>query len=149
MPIQLEIVTPEKKIFSDEVDGVVIPGVEGEMGVLPQHSPLVTALSPGELHYTQGTKQEELAVGQGFVEVTAEKVSVLTDMAVSDDPKFRNPSRNRLEFLVCPHAPEPSADADQNLRFSDLEREKSHRQRGARASRPGQRFQWNLRETEI
>ncbi len=85
MAIQLEIVTPEKKIFSDEVDGVVIPGIEGEMGVLPQHAPLVTTLVPGELAYTKDSKQEELAIGDGFVEVTAQKVSVLTDMAVSDD----------------------------------------------------------------
>ena len=85
MAIQLEIVTPEKKIFSDEVDGVVIPGIEGEMGVLPQHAPLVTTLAPGELAYTKNSQQEELAIGQGFVEVTATKVSVLTDMAVSDD----------------------------------------------------------------
>ena len=85
MPIQLEIVTPERKIFSDEVDGVVIPGIEGEMGVLPQHAPLVTTLAPGELRYTKGNKEEELAIGQGFVEITATKVSVLTDMAMSDD----------------------------------------------------------------
>jgi F-type H+-transporting ATPase subunit epsilon len=85
MAIQLDIVTPEKKIFSDEVDGVVIPGIEGEMGVLPQHAPLVTALAPGELRYTKNAKEEELAIGQGFVEVTANKVAVLTDMAVSDD----------------------------------------------------------------
>ncbi len=85
MAIQLDIVTPEKKIFSDEVDSVVIPGIEGEMGVLPQHAPLVTALNPGELRYIKRAKEEELAVGQGFVEVTASKVAVLTDMAVSDD----------------------------------------------------------------
>ena len=85
MPIQLEIVTPERKIFSDEVDGVVIPGIEGEMGVLPQHAPLVSTLAAGELRYTKGTQEEELAIGQGFVEVTATKVSVLTDMAMADD----------------------------------------------------------------
>ena len=85
MAIQLDIVTPERKIFSDEVDVVVIPGIEGEMGVLPQHAPLVTTLAPGELRYTKGNKDEELAIGQGFVEVTATKVSVLTDMAMSDD----------------------------------------------------------------
>ncbi len=85
MAIQLDIVTPEAKIFSDEVDAVVIPGIEGEMGVLPQHAPLVTTLAPGELRYTKGTKEEELAIGQGFVEVTSAKVAVLTDMAMSDD----------------------------------------------------------------
>ena len=85
MSIQLDIVTPEKKIFSDQVDSVVIPGTEGEMGVLPQHAPLVTTLVPGELRYTKGGREEDLAIGQGFVEVTPGKVSVLTDMALADD----------------------------------------------------------------
>lgn len=84
MPLRLEIVTPERKIFSDDVDSVVIPGIEGEMGVLPQHTSLVTALTPGELRYSQNGIEDELAIGQGFVEVTGSKVSVLTDLAVSD-----------------------------------------------------------------
>ena len=77
--------TSSEKIF---LSGVTISswiGIEGEMGVLPQHAPLVTTLAPGELRYTKGNKDEELAIGQGFVEVTATKVSVLTDMAMSDD----------------------------------------------------------------
>ena len=70
MPLKLEIVTPEALIFSDVVDTVVLPGYEGEMGVLPAHAPLVTTLLPGELRYTKAGKTVEMAVGEGLVEVT-------------------------------------------------------------------------------
>ena len=82
MPFKLEIVTPEKPIFSDEVDLVVLPGVEGELGVLAQHTALVTTLAPGELRYTKNGKETEFAVGEGLIEVTGTTVSVLTDLAV-------------------------------------------------------------------
>jgi F-type H+-transporting ATPase subunit epsilon len=82
--IRLEIVTPEAKIYSDDVDSVVIPGSEGEMGILPQHAGLMTQLLPGELRIFKGGEESRLAVGEGFVEVTGEKVSVLTDMAVAE-----------------------------------------------------------------
>ena len=84
MPFQLDIVTPEESIFLGEVEDVYFPGAEGEMGVLPGHVALVTALLPGELRYKMDGKTEELAVGEGFVEVTQEKVTVLTDLAVGD-----------------------------------------------------------------
>jgi F-type H+-transporting ATPase subunit epsilon len=82
--LQLEIVTPEAKTFSEEVDMVVLPGAEGELGILPLHVPLMTRLLPGEIRITQGQKQVELVVGNGFVEVMPDKVSILTDMAMSD-----------------------------------------------------------------
>ena len=63
---------------------VVLPAIEGEMGVYPQHVPLITQLKPGELVVTKDGKQTALAVGEGFVEVTAEKVSVLVDMALQE-----------------------------------------------------------------
>lgn len=85
MPLKLEIVTPEARIFSDEVDTVVLPGFEGEMGVLPAHAPLVTTLQIGELRYTKGGKTTELAVGEGLVEVTGSTTRVLTDMALGGD----------------------------------------------------------------
>ena len=85
MPLKLEIVTPERGIFSDEVDTCVLPGIDGEMGVLPAHAPLVTIITPGELSYTKGGETIFLAVGEGFIEVGPEGVSVMTDMAVSDD----------------------------------------------------------------
>lgn len=82
--LRLEIVTPEQKIYSDEVDSVVIPGVEGELGVLPQHVPLMTQLVPGELRVIKGGEELRLAVGEGFVEISEDKVAVLTDMAVKE-----------------------------------------------------------------
>ncbi len=80
--IKLEIVTPEAKTFSDDVDMVTLTGVEGEMGILPDHSPLMTQLVGGEIAVRKGTTDTFLAVGDGFVQVTGQKVSILTDMAV-------------------------------------------------------------------
>ena len=85
MPLKLEIVTPEARIYSDEVDTVVLPGYEGEMGVLPAHSNLVTTLLPGELRITKGGKTIEMAVGEGLVEVTGTVTRILTDSAVDAD----------------------------------------------------------------
>lgn len=82
--LHLEIVTPEQKIYSDDVDSVVIPGVEGELGALPQHVPLMTQLLPGELRVIKGGEELRLAVGEGFVEISADKVAVLTDMAIKE-----------------------------------------------------------------
>ena len=82
MSLKLEIVTPEKRVFADTVDTVVLPGSEGELGVLEDHVPLVTALHPGELAYTKGGVTQHLAVGTGFVEITGHRVAVLTDMAM-------------------------------------------------------------------
>ena len=84
MALQLDIVTPEKKIFSDTVDNVYLPGADGEMGILPQHAGLVTALKPGELRYLHNGKIEKMAIGSGFAEVTQSKVIVLTDMALGE-----------------------------------------------------------------
>ena len=84
MAMRLEIVTPESRSFSDVVELVVLPGVEGEMGVLEHHADLVTTLTPGELRYTKNGEEHELAVGEGVVEITGKSVAVLTDMAVSE-----------------------------------------------------------------
>lgn len=83
MPLKLEIVTPEARIFSDDVDSVVLPGAEGEMGVLPAHANLVTTLKHGELTYTKSGQSSHLAVGEGLVEVTGTTTRVLTDMAIN------------------------------------------------------------------
>lgn len=85
MPIHLEIVTPERKVFSDTVTHVYLPGADGELGILPQHAALVTALAPGELRYDINGKQFQLAVGTGFAEVSENRVAVLSDMAVESD----------------------------------------------------------------
>ena len=83
--LRLEIVTPESRAYSDDVELVLLPAIEGEMGIYPQHIPLITQLKPGELVVTKGGKQTALAVGEGFVEVTGTKVSVLVDMAMSEE----------------------------------------------------------------
>jgi F-type H+-transporting ATPase subunit epsilon len=84
MPLLLDIVTPEKKVFSDQVDNVYLPGADGELGVLPQHAGLVTALQPGELRYLHNGKVETMAIGSGFAEITQTHVVVLTDMALGE-----------------------------------------------------------------
>ena len=81
--LKLEIVTPLGTIYSDDVDMVVLSGVEGRMGILPHHVRLMTPLLPGELIVRKDGHQEVLAVGEGLVEITGERVAVVTNMAVS------------------------------------------------------------------
>ena len=83
--LKLEIVTPEKVVYSQDVEMVTLPGVEGEMGVLAEHVPLMTQLVPGEMIVRQGGRDSYLAVGEGLVEITGTKVSILTDQAVEAD----------------------------------------------------------------
>ena len=80
--LKLEIVTPEAKVYSEDVDMVTLPGVEGEMGIFPMHVPLMTQLAAGEVSVRKGGQDYFLAVGEGFVEVTGDHVSILTDMAI-------------------------------------------------------------------
>jgi F-type H+-transporting ATPase subunit epsilon len=80
--LKLEIVTPEAKIFSDDVDMVTLTGAEGEMGIMPDHVPLMTQLVAGEIVALKGEETIFLAVGDGFVQVTGDRVAVLTDMAI-------------------------------------------------------------------
>ncbi len=82
--LKLEIVTPEAKIFSQDVEIVYVPGVDGELGILPKHIPLMTMIKPGELKVTSNGHDTYMAVGEGFVEVTGENVTVLTDMAIEE-----------------------------------------------------------------
>jgi F-type H+-transporting ATPase subunit epsilon len=79
--IMLEIVTPERVVISEEVDEVVLPGIEGEFGVLEGHIPFLTALKVGELVYRKEGKEEHLAVSWGYVEVTGDSVKVLAEAA--------------------------------------------------------------------
>jgi F-type H+-transporting ATPase subunit epsilon len=79
--VNLEVVTPEKVMVSQEVDMVVAPGVLGEFGVLEGHVPFLSGIVPGELRYTAGTQTESLVVSEGFVEVSNDRVSVLVDSA--------------------------------------------------------------------
>ena len=80
--LQLEIVTPDAKVFSEGVEMVTLPGAEGEMGIYPQHVPLLTQIVPGEVIVRKDGRDYYLAVGDGFVEITGERVAIMTDMAI-------------------------------------------------------------------
>jgi F-type H+-transporting ATPase subunit epsilon len=80
--LKLEIVTPEAKTYSEDVEMVTLPGVEGEMGIYPMHVPLMTQIVAGELSVRKDGREYFLAIGDGFVEITADKVAIMTDMAV-------------------------------------------------------------------
>lgn len=81
--LHLEIVTPEATVYSEAVEMVTLPAVEGQMGVLPLHVRLITQLVPGELIVRKGGHEDFLAVGEGLVEVTNDRVSIVTNMAVA------------------------------------------------------------------
>jgi F-type H+-transporting ATPase subunit epsilon len=85
MALTLEIVTPESRVYADTVDTVVIPTVEGEIGVLPGHIPLLTQVDHGELRVTKGNTTVFLAVGGGFAQVSGDKISVLAEHACSEE----------------------------------------------------------------
>ncbi|OGP93498.1 MAG: F0F1 ATP synthase subunit epsilon [Deltaproteobacteria bacterium RBG_16_48_10] len=77
--IRLEIVTPEKMVYSDDVDAILAWGVEGQLGILPHHAPLMTILQPGDLLIRKGTKEEFLTISGGFLEVRPDKAVILAD----------------------------------------------------------------------
>src|SRR3989304_7562314 len=79
--IKFEIVTAERVIYSDEVDVVIAPGIEGELGILPHHAPLMTMLQPGSLRVRKGTEEIEIVVSGGFLGVRPDKVTVLAETA--------------------------------------------------------------------
>jgi F-type H+-transporting ATPase subunit epsilon len=80
--LKLEIVTPDAKVYSEDVEMVTLPGVEGELGVYPNHVPLMTQLVSGEIIARKNGQDFFLAVGEGFVEITGERVAILADMAI-------------------------------------------------------------------
>lgn len=83
--LKLEIVTPDGRAFADDVEMVTVPGAEGEMGIYPQHVPLMTQIAAGELVARKDGHEILLAVGDGFIQVTGDRVSILTDMAMKAD----------------------------------------------------------------
>ncbi|CAN5662702.1 F0F1 ATP synthase subunit epsilon [soil metagenome] len=81
MPLRLEIVTPERLAYEDDVDSVVCPGVDGELGVLPHHAPLLSTLGFGELRIRKGGQEEYFAIAGGFLQVRPDKVVVMAETA--------------------------------------------------------------------
>jgi F-type H+-transporting ATPase subunit epsilon len=122
MPIRLDIVTAERMVFSEDVDLVVAPGVEGELGILPHHTPLMTMLQPGELRVKKGGEEVSLAVSGGFLEVRPDRVIVLADAAERADEidlARAEEAKRRAQERLSQHIPDiDAARADAALRRS-------------------------------
>ena len=85
MPMQLQIITAEREVFTGEVDALVAPGIEGQLGILPRHAPLITVLQPGELMVRSGGEESYLALTGGYMEVLGNLVIILADAAEDVD----------------------------------------------------------------
>ncbi len=113
MPLLLEIVTPERLAYSDTVDAVVLPGVEGELGVLPHHAPLVTMLGIGELRIRKAGAEESFAIVGGFLQVRPDRVVVMAetaDMASEIDLEKAQEARREAERALEGTAPTDAVD---------------------------------------
>ena len=111
MPLHLEIVTPERRAFEDEVDSVVVPGVEGELGILPHHAPLLTTLGFGELRIRKGGQEELFAIAGGFLQVRPDKVVVMAetaDLASEIDLQKAEEARKEAERALAEGFEEPA-----------------------------------------
>ena len=97
MPLTLEIVTPESRVYSDTIDAVVIPTVEGEVGILPGHIPLLTQVEHGELRVTKNGQTQWLVVGGGFAQVEGDRVSVLAEQAINEEKIDENAVESALQ----------------------------------------------------
>ncbi|MFC2013156.1 F0F1 ATP synthase subunit epsilon [Chloroflexota bacterium] len=110
--IRLEIVTAERVVYSDDVDLVVVPGVDGQLGVLPHHTPLMTMLQTGELRVKKGNEEFSMAISGGFLEVRPERIIILSDAAerVEEiDITRAEEAKRRAEEQLRQHPPEADA----------------------------------------
>ena len=131
--LKLEIVTPEATTYSEQVDMVTLPGVEGEMGIYPMHVPLMTQLVPGEIAVKKDGQDFFLAVGEGFVEITGDRVSILTDMAMKagdiDEAKAEEARKRAEERLSEKLSDEETASVQAALAHSLAQLQVKRRQR--------------------
>jgi len=101
--INLEVITPERLVLRESVDEVVVPGLGGELGILPEHTPLISQLQTGILTYKQGSNSKQIHVSGGFVEVQPDSVSVLSDVAEKPeeiDLERAQQAREKAEKLI-------------------------------------------------
>ncbi len=124
MPLQLDVITPERRLLSEQVDAATVPGLGGELGILPGHTPLISQLKTGVLSYTRGGETRRLLVSGGFVEVNDDRVSVLADFA--EFPEEIDAARARLErdeaerrLAAFTGSPEELAEAQAQLDRAD------------------------------
>ncbi|MFO7680067.1 MAG: F0F1 ATP synthase subunit epsilon [Chloroflexota bacterium] len=139
MPIKVEIVTQERTVFVGEVDSVNLPGSEGRLGILPNHSPLLTTLSYGEVIVRKGGQEDYYAVGGGFAEVQPEKVIVLADSAERSDEidlERAQQARNRAVKMMdegVPEDPERYAQIQASLQRAQIRINVAQRRRRSSA----------------
>ena len=122
MPLHLEVITPERKVYEDDVDMVVAPASEGYVGILPHHVPLFTTLGPGEFKVKKGGVEEVLAVFGGFMDVRSDRVVVLTDAAEPAeeiDASRAQQARERAQQIL---AAGPATAADEQRARAELQR---------------------------
>ena len=139
MPIQLDIVTPERLAYSDEVDEVVAPGSQGELGILPHHAPLLTTLGVGELRIKKGGAEEAFAIVGGFLQVRPDRVVVMAetaDMASEIDLERAQAARREAEKTLEAGFVEP---ADLAIARAALQRALLHIRVAERRRREGPR----------
>lgn len=140
--IQLDIVTAERLVVSEQVDYVSAPGAGGIIGILPRHAPLLTALTVGELHYKQDGEEHSFAIGGGFMEVRPDHVTVLADSAERAeeiDEMRAEQARQRAEELLKerPHADVEAARIEQALRRAEVRLRVARQRRGPRRPMEG------------
>jgi len=122
MPLHLEVITPERKVYEDDVDMVVAPATDGYVGILPHHAPLFTTLGPGEFKVKRGGVEEILAVFGGFMDVRGDRVVVLTDAAEPAeeiDAGRAQQARDRAQQVL---AAGPASAADEQRARAELQR---------------------------
>jgi F-type H+-transporting ATPase subunit epsilon len=122
MSIRVDIVTAERLVFSQDADIVMVPGVEGEMGILPHHEPIMTMIKPGEVLVRKGTEEYSLAVSGGFLEVTPDHITILADAAERADEidiaRAEAAKKRAEEKLTSRTAETDAANAEAALRRS-------------------------------
>ena len=116
MPLTLEIVTPEDRVFSDTIDTVVIPTLQGEIGILPGHIPLLTQVADGELRVTRGSETKGLVVGGGFAEIEGDHVKILAEFAIDEAQIDENAAEKAIQRA------EEALKGRQALDVSEIER---------------------------
>lgn len=139
MPLQLDIVTPERLAYSDEVDEVIAPGSQGELGILPHHAPLLTTLGVGELRIRKGGAEEAFAIVGGFLQVRPDRVVVMAetaDMASEIDLERAQAARREAEKTLEAGFVEP---ADLAIARAALQRALLHIRVAERRRREGPR----------
>jgi F-type H+-transporting ATPase subunit epsilon len=122
LPLHLEVITPERKVYEDDVDMVVAPASEGYVGILPHHIPLFTTLGPGEFKVKKGGVEEVLAVFGGFMDVRSDRVIVLTDAAEPAEEIDANRAQEARERAQQVLAAGPASAADEQRARAELQR---------------------------